>query len=181
MGFSVDNASVGLLWDVRRPESIPAKQYHVFLLLLFWTILRHTNEVVFQHMEPSFARLGAAFKEAAALWQFRFPSGDRYVVTYWCNDFVSKTGVPVRARTTSSGASARDREAPWGPACVQPRWRGRGMGVFRWEAKRERWCWRKDAASASGFGGGDAAEGKGVGLDMGAAAIGREEPRGDGV
>ena len=26
MGFSVDNASVGLLWDVRRPESIPAKQ-----------------------------------------------------------------------------------------------------------------------------------------------------------
>jgi hypothetical protein len=31
------------------------------------------------------------------------------------------------------------------------------------------------------FGGGDAAEGKRVGLDMGGAARGREEPRGDGV
>jgi len=65
MGFSVDNASVGLLWDVRRPESIPAKQYHVFLLLLSWKIWNHRNDVVFQHMEPSFVRLGATLKEAA--------------------------------------------------------------------------------------------------------------------
>ena len=64
-GFSVDDALVGLLWDVRSPESIPAKQYHVFLLLLSWKIWKHRNDVVFQHMEPSFVRLGATLKEAA--------------------------------------------------------------------------------------------------------------------
>ena len=85
-----------------------------------------------------------------------------------------KTGVPVRARATSSGASARDREAPWGPGVRAAAAARAGRGAFRWEAKRERWCWRKDAAAASGFGGGDAAEGKGVGSDMGAAARGRE-------
>ena len=50
-----------------------------------------------------------------------------------------------------------------------------GRGTFRWEAKRERWCCRKEAVATSGFGGGDAAKGKGVGSDMGAAARGREE------
>jgi len=64
MDFSVGDASVGLLWDVRRPESIPAKQYHVFLLLLSWKIWNHRNDVVFQHMEPSFVRLGATLIEA---------------------------------------------------------------------------------------------------------------------
>lgn len=86
-----------------------------------------------------------------------------------------KTGVPVRARATSSGARARDREAPWGPGVRAAAAARAGRGTFRWEAKRERWCCRKEAVATSGFGGGDAAKGKGVGSDMGAAARGREE------
>jgi hypothetical protein len=63
----------------------------------------------------------------------------------------------------SHRARAREigREAPQGPgvhaAAAAWAWRR----AFRCEAKRERWCWRKDAAAMSGFGGDDTVEGKG--------------------
>ena len=77
-----------------------------------------------------------------------------------------KTGVLVRARATSSSASARDREAPWGPGVCTAAAAWAGHEAFMWEAKQERWCWRKDVATESGFGGGDEVEGKGVRLDI---------------
>jgi hypothetical protein len=86
-GFSVFNTLVGLRCEKTRIYSCQTVSC-VFAAAVLED-LEHRNDLVFQHMEPSFARLGAALKEAAALWQFRFPSGDRYVVTYWCNTFVS--------------------------------------------------------------------------------------------
>lgn len=74
-----------------------------------------------------------------------------------------KTGVPVSARATSSGASAREREAeaPCGPGgaadAVTAARAGRG-GAAKRDARRERWWWRKEEAAARGLGGSDEEE-----------------------
>lgn len=87
-----------------------------------------------------------------------------------------KTGVPVSERATSSGASARESDAPWvtgaGVAAAAAR---AGRGAVRWEARRERWWWRKEDAAARGLGGGAAEVGAVVELVIRVAASGREE------
>ena len=86
-----------------------------------------------------------------------------------------KTGVPVSARATSSGASARESDAPWGPGARVAAAARAGRGAVRWEARRERWWWRKEEAAARGLGGGAAEVGEGVGSVIRVAASGREE------
>jgi len=86
-----------------------------------------------------------------------------------------KTGVPVSARATSSGSSARESDAPWGPGARVAAAARAGRGAVRWEARRERWWRRKEEAAARGLGGGAAEVGEGVGSVIRVAASGREE------
>jgi len=82
--------------------------------------------------------------------------------------------VPVSARATSSGASARESDAPWGPGARVAAAARAGRGAVRWEARRERWWRRKEEAAARGLGGGAAEVGEGVGSVIRLAASGRE-------
>ncbi|KAG2569425.1 hypothetical protein PVAP13_7NG391420 [Panicum virgatum] len=57
------------MWELPRPDHIPAPSYHTFLLLCAWQLWKHRHDVVFRNMEPSLLRLMLACKEDARLWR----------------------------------------------------------------------------------------------------------------
>lgn len=87
VGFQIDEAEVSTLWSIQRPGGIPAKHYHTLLHLLCWHIWKHRNDVVFNSLPASHARLWHACKEDARLWSQRWPAVDRVIADSWCSRF----------------------------------------------------------------------------------------------
>ncbi|PVH63170.1 hypothetical protein PAHAL_3G485700 [Panicum hallii] len=83
------SASVSGLWELARPEHLPAKFFHTYLLLCSWQIWKHRNEVIFRGAEPSLLRLLLACKEEARLWRCRLPRSDQGISEAWCHSFCS--------------------------------------------------------------------------------------------
>jgi len=80
-------ASVSCMWELPRPDHIPAPSYHTFLLLCAWQLWKHRHDVVFRNMEPSLLRLMLAYKEDARLWRCRLPHALQGIREAWCQAF----------------------------------------------------------------------------------------------
>ncbi|CAN6345376.1 unnamed protein product [Urochloa humidicola] len=85
LGIDPSECTVRALWTVPRPTIVPAKHYHVFLLLISWHLWKHRNAVVFNNEPASLARLWHACKEDALLWSHRWPHSEREAADVWCS------------------------------------------------------------------------------------------------
>ncbi|CAN6175354.1 unnamed protein product [Urochloa humidicola] len=70
-------------------QIVPARHYHVLLLLISWHLWKHRNAVVFNNESASHARFWNACKEDAQLWSHRWPHSERAIADVWCSVFSS--------------------------------------------------------------------------------------------
>jgi len=89
-------ASVSCMWELPRPDHIPAPSYHTFLLLCAWQLWKHRHDVVFKNMEPSLLRLMLACKEDACLWRCRLPHALQGITEAWCQVFYVVPHLPPK-------------------------------------------------------------------------------------
>jgi hypothetical protein len=62
-----------------------ALHFETLIHLICWMLWKHRNGVVFNNLPPSASQLAATFRDAAHLWQHRFPAAERSVVEQWCH------------------------------------------------------------------------------------------------
>jgi hypothetical protein len=76
LGADVSTSSVRNLWAVPRPETIPAKHYSCFILLVCWSLWKHRNDTVFASASPSLARFWRSCQDEVRLWCLRLPRAE---------------------------------------------------------------------------------------------------------
>jgi hypothetical protein len=84
-GIDVSSLQACTIWNIDRPGHIDALHFETLVHLICWMLWKHRNGVVFNNLPPSASRLAATFRDAAHLWQHRFPAAERSVVEQWCH------------------------------------------------------------------------------------------------